>query len=380
MTARRHLVITRSKTSKLPDEQEIGRSSLNGVTRSLVLMAFQRDGITISHRYRHEDAKRNRGSNPSRSRNESRVSDVLQRHAGNRRVCVKKHFQLFVVNFPRTMTAVVLTIAGSDSSGGAGIQADLKTFAAFAVFGTSAITAVTAQNTLRVSAIANLDPAFVAAQIDAIADDFTIAAAKTGMLSRTEIIGAVADRIRTRRITNVVVDPVMVAANGDVLLEPDAITMMRDVMLPLAVLVTPNLREARILTGRDLSNRDAIREAAQALVALGARAALVKGGSPAAVVLAGDVQNQDAVDILYDGRHFLEFRAPRVAIGRAHGAGCTLSAAIAASLARGESLENAIDAAKRYVTLALQNAPRIGHGSQPLNHSVAASLTYPEKR
>ena len=295
-------------------------------------------------------------------------------------MCVKKYFQLFVVDFPRTMTAVALTIAGSDSSGGAGIQADLKTFAAFAVFGTSAITAVTAQNTLRVSAIANLDPAFVAAQIDAIADDFTIAAAKTGMLSRTEIIGAVADRIRTRRITNVVVDPVMVAANGDVLLEPDAITMMRDVMLPLAALVTPNLREASILTGRDVSNRDAIREAAQALVALGARAALVKGGSPAAVVLAGDIQNQDAVDILYDGRNFLEFRAPRVAIGRAHGAGCTLSAAISASLARGESLENAIDAAKRYVTLALQTAPRIGHGSQPLNHSVAASLTYTKKR
>jgi hydroxymethylpyrimidine/phosphomethylpyrimidine kinase len=278
------------------------------------------------------------------------------------------------------MIAVALTIAGSDSSGGAGIQADLKTFAAFAVFGTSAITAVTAQNTRRVSAIANLDPAFVAAQIDAVADDFTIAAAKTGMLSRTEIIGAVADRIRTRKIPNVVVDPVIVAASGDVLLEPDAITMMRDVMLPLAAVVTPNLREASILTGRDVSNRDAIREVAQALVALGARAALVKGGSPAAVLLAGDVQNQDAVDILYDGRNFREFRAPRVAFGRAHGAGCTLSAAIAASLARGESLENSIDAAKRYVTLALQNAPRIGHGSQPLNHSVAASLTYIKNR
>jgi hydroxymethylpyrimidine/phosphomethylpyrimidine kinase len=275
------------------------------------------------------------------------------------------------------MTAVALTIAGSDSSGGAGIQADLKTFAAFAVFGTSAITAVTAQNTLRVSAIANLDPAFVAAQIDAVADDFTIAAAKTGMLARTEIIEAVADRIRIRKIPNVVVDPVMVAASGDALLEPDAIAMMRDVMLPLAAIVTPNLREANILTGRDVSNRDAIREAAQALVALGARAALVKCGSHATVA---DVQNQDAIDILYDGRNFREFSAPRVAIGRAHGAGCTLSAAIAASLARGESLENAIDAAKRYVTLALQNAPRIGHGSQPLNHSVAASLTYPKKQ
>jgi hydroxymethylpyrimidine/phosphomethylpyrimidine kinase len=144
----------------------------------------------------------------------------------------------------------------------------------------------------------------------------------------------------------------------------------------LATVVTPNLREASILTGRDVSNRDAMREAAQALVALGARAALVKGGSPAAVA----VQNQDAIDILYDGHNFREFRAPRVAIGHAHGAGCTLSAAIAASLARGESLENAIDAAKRYVTLALQNAPQIGHGSRPLNHSVAASLTYPKKQ
>jgi hydroxymethylpyrimidine/phosphomethylpyrimidine kinase len=277
------------------------------------------------------------------------------------------------------MTAVALTIAGSDSSGGAGIQADLKTFAAFAVFGTSAITAITAQNTRGVSGVANLDPAFVAAQIDAVADDFTIAAAKTGMLSRTEIIGAVANRIRVRKIPNVVVDPVMVAASGDVLLEPDAITMMREVMLPLATVVTPNLREASILTGRAVSNRT-MREAAQALVALGARAAVVKGGSPAAVALAGDVQNQDAIDILYDGHNFREFRAPRVAIGRAHGAGCTLSAAIAASLARGESLENAIDAAKRYVTLALQNAPQIGHGSRPLNHSVAASLTYPKKR
>jgi hydroxymethylpyrimidine/phosphomethylpyrimidine kinase len=278
------------------------------------------------------------------------------------------------------MTAVALTIAGSDSSGGAGIQADLKTFAAFAVFGTSAITAVTAQNTRGVSAIANLDPAFVAAQIDAVADDFTIAAAKTGMLSRVEIIGAVADRIRIRQIPNVVVDPVMVAASGDVLLEPDAITLMRAVMVPLATVVTPNLREASILIGHDVSNRDAMREAAQALVALGARAALVKGGSLPVVELAGDTENQDAIDILYDGHNFREFRAPRVAIGRAHGAGCTLSAAIAASLARGESLENAIEAAKRYVTLALQNAPPIGHGSRPLNHSVPVSLRYPKKQ
>jgi len=278
------------------------------------------------------------------------------------------------------MTAVALTIAGSDSSGGAGIQADLKTFAAFAVFGTSAITAITAQNTRGVSAIVDLEPAFVATQIDAVADDFTIAAAKTGMLSRTGIIEAVADRIRIRQIANLVVDPVMVTASGDILLEPAAIMMMRDLMLPLATVVTPNLREASILTGREISNRDGMREAAQALVALGARAALVKGGSAAAIARADDVQDQDATDVLYDGHNFREFRAARVAVGRVHGAGCTLSAAIAASLARGESLENAIDAAKRYVTLALQNAPSIGHGARPLNHSVAASLSNPKRQ
>jgi hydroxymethylpyrimidine/phosphomethylpyrimidine kinase len=277
------------------------------------------------------------------------------------------------------MTAVALTIAGSDSSGGAGIQADLKTFAAFGVFGTSAITAVIAQNTRGVSAIVDMDPAFIATQIDAVADDFTIAAAKTGMLSRTGIIRVVADRIRIRQIPNLVVDPVMVTANGDVLLEPAAIMMIRDVMLPLATVITPNLREASILTGREVSNRDAMRDAARALVVLGARAALIKGGS-ASVARADEVKDRDATDILYDGHNFREFHAARVTVGRVHGAGCTLSAAIAASLARGESLENAIDAAKRYVTLALQNAPSIGHGARPLNHSVAASLSNPKRQ
>ncbi|MDO8434242.1 MAG: bifunctional hydroxymethylpyrimidine kinase/phosphomethylpyrimidine kinase [Candidatus Binatus sp.] len=278
-----------------------------------------------------------------------------------------------------SMDRVALTIAGSDSSGGAGIQADLKTFAAFKVFGASAITAITAQNTRGVSAIANLEPAFVAAQIDAVADDFTIAAAKTGMLSRAEIISAVADRIRIRKIPNLVVDPVIVAASGDILLEPDAIALMREAMLPLATVVTPNLREASILTGREVSNRDEMREAARTLVAMGARAALVKSGRLADAAHDRDSQHRDAIDILYDGRNFREFSAKRVPIERAHGAGCTLSAAIAASLARGASLENAIDAAKRYVTLALENAPRIGHGARPLNHSVAASLIDSEK-
>jgi hydroxymethylpyrimidine/phosphomethylpyrimidine kinase len=266
---------------------------------------------------------------------------------------------------------VALTIAGSDSSGGAGIQADLKTFAAFKVFGTSAITAITAQNTRGVSAIANLEAPIVAAQIDAVADDFTIAAAKTGMLSRAAIISTVADRIRARKIANVVVDPVMVAASGDVLLEAEAIAMMRDIMLPLATVVTPNLREASILAGVEVSSIEQMREAARVIVEMGARAALVKGG--------GLANERDSIDIFYDGQSFREFSAKRVAIDRVHGAGCTLSAAIAAALAHGASLEDAIDAAKRYVTLALENAPQIGHGARPLNHSVPASLTGSEK-
>jgi hydroxymethylpyrimidine/phosphomethylpyrimidine kinase len=277
------------------------------------------------------------------------------------------------------MTVVALTIAGSDSGGGAGIQADLKTFAAFGIFGTSAITAVTAQNTLGVTAIANLDQSIVAAQIDSVATDFTIAAAKTGMLSRAEIISAVADRIRVHKIPNLVVDPVMVAASGDVLLESDAIALMREVMLPLAAVVTPNLHEAAILTGFDVTNLEQMHTAARKLVEMGARAALVKGGRLVRGPRTAASQSENAIDLLYDGRNFREFSAKRVAIGRPHGTGCTLSAAIAAALASGESLENSIDAAKRYVTAALQHAPQIGHGSRPLNHFVDIRSGYPDR-
>jgi hydroxymethylpyrimidine/phosphomethylpyrimidine kinase len=260
------------------------------------------------------------------------------------------------------MTPVALTIAGSDSGGGAGIQADLKTFAAFGVFGTSALTALTAQNTRGVTAIAEIEPAFVAAQIDAVADDFEIGAAKTGMLSRAAVIEAVAERIRAHKIPNLVVDPVMAAASGDVLLAPDAVGMMRDAMLPLATLATPNLREAELLTGAKISTPAEMAAAARAIVALGARATLVKGGA-----LEGD-----ALDVLYDGRAIREFRAARVGGPRAHGAGCTLSAAIAAGLALGCSPERAIVDAKAFVTRAIETAPRIGHGSRPLNHFAAA--------
>jgi hydroxymethylpyrimidine/phosphomethylpyrimidine kinase len=264
----------------------------------------------------------------------------------------------------RPMALVALTIAGSDSTGGAGIQAGIKTFAAFGVFGTSALTALTAQNTCGVSAAVNLESRFVAAQIDAVTEDLPVVAAKTGMLSRREIIEAVAERISVRHLPNVVVDPVMVAASGAVLLEQDAISTLRRLMMPLARVTTPNLREAELLTGRAVSNLPEMREAARAIAAFGTCAVLVKGGW-----LTGE-----AIDVLYDGREIHEFRAERVAGKRAHGAGCTLSAAIAACLARGFSTIDAVDAAKGYVTRALETAPRLGHGAQPLNHLVQAPI------
>lgn len=259
------------------------------------------------------------------------------------------------------MPAVALTIAGSDSGGGAGIQADLKTFGAFGVFGTSVLTALTAQNTSGVRAIAEVEPAFVAAQIDAVAEDFELAAAKTGMLARTAVIETVAECLRRHRIGPIVVDPVMVAASGDVLLEPEAISAMRELMLPLAAIVTPNAREAELLTGLSVTGPASMREAAQRLVGMGARAALVKGGR---------LGLDDAVDILWDGQAVREFRAPRIAVARAHGTGCTLSAAITAGLALGLPVEDAVERAKRYVTRALETALCIGHGARALNHMV----------
>ena len=260
------------------------------------------------------------------------------------------------------MTAIALTIAGSDSSGGAGIQADLKTFAAFGVYGASAITALTAQNTVGVRSIADVDPQFVANQIDAIVEDLEVGAAKTGMLARVAVIEAVADRLRTHRLPYLVVDPVMVATSGDVLLEPEALTALREKILPLATLLTPNLREAEILTGRPVTNPAQMRDAARTLIESGVRAVLVKGGHLA----------DDALDILYDSQSFREFSAPQIATRNTHGTGCTLSAAITACLARGFSLEESVAAGKRYITRAIATAPGIGHGSGPVNHFASA--------
>jgi hydroxymethylpyrimidine/phosphomethylpyrimidine kinase len=209
------------------------------------------------------------------------------------------------------------------------------------------VTALTAQDRRRVRAIAEVAPAFVAQQLDAVLDDLEVRAAKTGMLHRARVIDAVVARLRARPLPHLVVDPVMVATSGDPLLEPEGIAALRERLLPLATLITPNLREAEVLTGRAVTTVVEMREAARALVALGARAALVKGGH-----LAGD-----AVDVLYDGRGFRELGAPRREGRRLHGTGCVLSAAITAGLARGSDLAEAVAEAKRHVTRAIEAAP-----------------------
>jgi hydroxymethylpyrimidine/phosphomethylpyrimidine kinase len=256
-------------------------------------------------------------------------------------------------------TTVALTVAGSDSGGGAGIQADLKTFAAHGVYGVSAITAVTAQNTRAVSAVEALSPGIVAAQIAAVVDDFQVAALKTGMLANSGIIGAVARVLRVSRVGPLVVDPVMVAKSGDRLLDADALdTLTRD-LLPLAAVVTPNLPEAEVLAGIPIRTLDDQREAARRIVALGARAVVVKGGH---------AQSSEIVDVLFDGQAFTEFRGERVPGTSTHGTGCTFSAAIAAQLALGRAIHEAIPLAQAYVAKAIRNAPGLGSGHGPMGH------------
>ncbi len=256
------------------------------------------------------------------------------------------------------MVPVALSIAGSDPSGGAGIQADLKTFAAFGVYGASVLTALTAQNTRGVHAVADIEPAFVGQQLDALLDDLAIGAAKTGMLARAAVIAILVERLGARPVPALVVDPVLVSSSGAALLEPAAVTLLRDRLLPLATLVTPNLAEAETLTGQPVASVDDMHRAARALVTLGARAALVTGGH-----LTGP-----AVDVLYDGREVRELTTARVVTGALHGAGCTLSAAITAGLARGMPLTAAVTDAKAWVTRAIAAAVAVGHGARPLDH------------
>ncbi len=253
----------------------------------------------------------------------------------------------------------VLTIAGSDSSAGAGIQADLKTFAALGVYGTSAITAITAQNTRGVTAVQETPPGIVAAQIDAVVADIRPDAVKTGVLASAPIIEVVAAKVREHGLPNLVVDPVMVAKSGDRLLRDDAVTALRDLLLPLADVVTPNLPEAEVLAGFAIDSDEDVRRAAKEIVGLGARAVVVKGGHREAA---------EAVDVLYDGTTFRDYSAPRIDTTSTHGTGCTFASAIAAYLARGETLAEAVGQAKEYLTEALRRAYPIGGGHGPVHH------------
>ena len=255
-----------------------------------------------------------------------------------------------------------LTIAGSDSGGGAGIQADLKTFTAFEVFGMSALTAVTAQNSVGVLGVLDLPPDFVGRQIDAVLDDFGADAIKTGMLATRGIIDTVAGRLRAHRDIRVVVDPVMVASSGDPLLQPDARDKLVRELLPLAYVATPNMHEAAALAGMAVESEDDMAEAARRIAALGPRHVLVKGGH----------RKDDATDILWDGTSLTRFPGPRVETSGSHGTGCTLSAAIAAGLARGRELRDAVGDAKAYVTAALRGALVVGRGSPVLRHFTRA--------
>ena len=251
---------------------------------------------------------------------------------------------------------IALTIAGSDSSGGAGIQADLKTFAALGVYGTSAITAITAQNTLGIAAITPVAPEMVAAQIDAVVSDFGADAVKIGMLATGANVEVVADAIERHGLTNVVLDPVMIASHGASLLDDAGVAMLRDRLLALVTIVTPNLSEAAALTGLPVGTPQEMFVAAARLTEMGARAVIIKGGH-----LEGA-----PIDVLYDGRDFTGLSRERVDMAPTHGTGCTFASALAARLAFGDELLDAANAAKDFVTRALQNAVGIGQGSKVL--------------
>lgn len=251
-----------------------------------------------------------------------------------------------------------LTIAGSDCSGGAGIQADLKTFSAHGVFGMSVIVSVVAENTARVIQIQDVTPDMIAAQIDAVFEDIPPHAVKIGMLSTPACMRAVAEKLREYHPANVVIDPVMYAKNGCPLMDPDAVGTLIEEVLPLADVLTPNIPEAEHITGMKIESLADARKAAEAIHRMGCRAVLVKGGHALG----------DAEDTLFDGGRFYSFRSERIDTKNTHGTGCTLSSAIAANLARGMEIPSAVEEAKRYVTTAIRHALPLGKGCGPTHH------------
>ena len=253
----------------------------------------------------------------------------------------------------------VLTIAGSDSGGGAGIQADIKAMSANGVFGMSVITAITAQNTEEVTDVFELPVSIVAAQLDAVFDDFEVAAVKTGMLVSADIISAVTKLLKPQNVTNLVVDPVMISKTGHPLLKPDAIDALTRELLPLALVVTPNVHEAQRLSGIEIKSLGDARQAAKVIHKLGCKHVLIKGGH---------LIQEKGADLLYDGRFFSVFKGEFIDTPHTHGTGCTYASAIAAQLARGKALPQAVQTAKGYVTEAIRHALAIGHGQGPTNH------------
>ncbi len=255
-----------------------------------------------------------------------------------------------------------MTIAGSDSGGGAGIQADLKTFAALGVYGTSALTAITAQNTVAVTDVHEIPAATIAAQIDAVLTDIGADAIKTGMLSSSAIIGCVAGSLQRHAdvpgVSRLVVDPVMVAKSGDSLLRREAVSALAQRLIPLAAVVTPNIPEAEALTGLNITDDEKMAEAARRLASMGARAVVVKGGH----------RDGPATDLYYDGATFREFTAPRFDTPNTHGTGCTFASAVAAGLAQGLETADAVAQAKEFVTEAIRASFPIGKGHGPLHH------------
>jgi len=251
-----------------------------------------------------------------------------------------------------------LTIAGSDSGAGAGIQADLKTFAALGVYGTSAITAITAQNTVGVQGVHNLPAEFIALQIDSVLSDIGADAIKTGMLPNGQIIEVVCDKIQLYRFSKVVIDPVMIATSGHHLISDEAIRVLTDKLIPLAYVITPNINEAEVITGIKIQNTQDMELAARRIKAKGADNVVVKGGH-----LSGD-----AIDVLFAGGEFIYYGSERLQTKHIHGTGCTFSAAITAELAKGSDLRSAVTVAKNYITNAIRYSYNIGNGHGPVNH------------
>ena len=265
---------------------------------------------------------------------------------------------LHLIKTKEMKIARILTIAGSDSGGGAGIQADLKTITVLGGFGMSAITAITAQNTLGVHGIFDIPPEFVARQIDVVAHDIGIDAAKTGMLAQRDILQVVIDKIYEHRITKLVVDPVMVAKGETPLVRGDVIGALKTRLIPLAYIITPNIPEAEVLTGKTIKTKEEMKESARHIHQMGAKYVIVKGGH----------MKGDALDVFFDGQNFYEFHATRIDTPNTHGTGCTFSAALATALGQGKDVLEAVTLAKNYITEAIRYSLNLGAGHGPTNH------------